>query len=239
MAVHQPRPKVKRHFFKLIYGNTEPENEVRSSHISHAQKIQKVWDSGKYYDFGIERIFRLFLVTSKLFFPGIYIDYFFRNSSYQAQKVAGEVFVLFKTAMPFFMLYFQLWHHSWLYTINIYLLVETYLYIFYKIFVPEHNSRRTYRRSLLLLFLNFFEVIGSFGVIYAAGNFLNHPVSNWIDALYFSFVTGATVGYGDLHPVSSAGKELVILQIISTLAFLILFFNFFTPRAQDTEGIVD
>lgn len=212
-----------------------PAPESRTRSISHTQRIQNVWNGGKYYDFGIQRIFRLFLVISKIFFPGIYIDYIFRNSSYQTQKVAGEIFVVFKTLMPFFMLYFQLWHHSWLYIINMYLLVETYLYIFYKIFVPEHNNQATHKRSLLLLFLNFFEVIGSFAVIYAAGNFLNKPVSNWIDALYFSFVTGATVGYGDLHPITSTGKELVVLQIISTLAFLILFFNFFTPRAQDPE----
>jgi hypothetical protein len=120
-----------------------------------------------------------------------------------------------------------------------YLLLETYLYIFYKIFVPEHNHQRTHKRSLLLLFFNFIEVIGSFGVIYAAGNFLSHPVANWIDALYFSFVTGATVGYGDLHPITSTGKQIVILQIISTMAFLILFFNFFTPRAGDSEELID
>ncbi len=137
------------------------------------------------------------------------------------------------------MLYFQLWHHSWLFIINIYLLLETYLYIFYKIFVPESNSRRSHKRSLLLLFLNFIEVIGSFAVIYAAGNFLNVQVDNWSDALYFSLVTGATVGYGDLYPINAAGKELVMFQIVSSLAFLILFFNFFTPRAQDEEIIVD
>ncbi len=230
---------MKNHFKKLVYGNPGPETVVRAKPISHAKKIQHVWNTSKYYDFGIQRIFRLFLVISKLFFPGIYIDYLFRNSSYQTQKVAGEAFVLFKTIMPFFMLYFQLWHHGWLYIINMYLLVETYLYIFYKIFVPEHNNQVTHKRSLLLLFLNFFEVIGSFGVIYAAGNFLNKPVSNWVDALYFSFVTGATVGYGDLHPMSSHGKQLVMLQILSTLAFLILFFNFFAPRAQDTEVFED
>jgi len=230
---------VRRHFIKLVYGSDVPRPEIRSKPISHVQRIQNVWNSGRYYDFGIERIFRLFLVISKALFPGIYIDYFFRNSSYQTQKVAGEVFVLFKTAMPFFMLYFQLWHHSWLYIINVYLLLETYLYIFYKIFVHEHNHHRTHKRSLLLLFFNFIEVIGSFGVVYAAGDFLNLPVANWIDALYFSFVTGATVGYGELYPVTSAGKQIVILQIISTMAFLILFFNFFTPRAQDTEEMID
>ena len=230
---------MRRHFVKLIYGNSGPQGEIRSKAISHIHRIQNVWNSDRFYDFGIERIFRLFLVVSKVFFPGIYIDYLFRNKSYQAQKVAGELFVLFKTVMPFFMLYFELWHHNWLYIINMYLLLETYLYIIYKIFIPEHNHQRTHKRSLLLLFLNFFEVIGSFGVIYAAGDFLSRPVDNWIDALYFSFVTGATVGYGDLHPITTNGKQLVILQIISTLAFLILFFNFFTPRAQDSEGIVD
>jgi hypothetical protein len=226
---------VKNHLLKLIFGNPLPETTIRSKPISHRRKIQNVWNTSKYYDFGIQRIFRLFLVISKVFFPGVYIDYLFRNSSYQTHKVAGEVFVLFKTIMPFFMLYFQLWHHSWLYILNMYLLVETYLYIFYKIFVPEHNNQVTHKRSLLLLFLNFFEVIGSFGVVYAAGDFLNKPLLSWVDALYFSFVTGATVGYGDLHPVTSNGKQLVMLQIISTLAFLILFFNFFAPRAQDAE----
>lgn len=230
---------MRKHFTKFVYGNPDPNRANRGNPVSHAQKILNVWNSEKYYDFGIERIFRLFLVTSKLFFPGIYIDYLFRKSSYQTHKVAGELFVLFKTIMPFFMLYFQLWHHSWLYIINMYLLLETYLYIFYKIFVPEHNSQRTHKRSLLLLFLNFSEVIGSFGVIYAAGDFLNKSVANWSDALYFSLVTGATVGYGDLYPVNSSGKELIMVQIISTLAFLILFFNFFTPRAQDSEGAVD
>ncbi|NEU07681.1 two pore domain potassium channel family protein [Flavihumibacter sp. R14] len=230
---------MRKYIVKLIYGNSGPHTEIRSNAISHIQRIQNVWNSDRFYDFGIERIFRLFLVVSKVFFPGIYIDYIFRNSSYQTQKVAGEIFVLFKTVMPFFMLYFELWHHSWLYIINMYLLLETYLYIIYKIFIPEHNHQRTHKRSLLLLFLNFFEVIGSFGVIYAAGDFLSRPVDNWIDALYFSFVTGATVGYGDLYPTTTHGKQLVILQIVSTLAFLILFFNFFTPRAQDTEGIVD
>ena len=224
-----------KQFIKLVYGSTGPQPGILSKPVSHAERIQSVWNSEKYYDFGIQRIFRLFLVTSKVFFPGIYLDYFTRNSSYQRQQVIGEIFVLFKTLMPFFMLYFQLWHHQWLYFINIYLLVETYLYIFYKIFVPEHNNPATHNRSLLLLFFNFFEVIGSFAVIYAAGNYLNEPVSNWIDALYFSFVTGATVGYGDLQPITSTGKQLVILQIVSTLAFLILFFNFFTPRAFDRD----
>lgn len=193
-----------------------------------------VWDSSHYQDFGIERIVRLFLVSSKLFFPGIYIELFTRKSSLHKRKISGEFYVIFKTLMPFIILYYSLWDHSWLFFFNIYLLLETFLYVFHKIFLPEHNSSKLANRSIILLFFNFIEVIASFGVIYAAGNYLNQPVESWIDALYFSFITGVTIGYGDFHPVNDMGKILVMIQVMSTLSFLFLFFNFFAPRAQDT-----
>lgn len=227
---------MKRHFKKLIYGRSDPEKLNDVVIAPHFRKIEDVWNSSQYYDFGIERIFRLFLVISKVVFPGIYIEYLTRKSSNHQRKIAGEFYVIFKTLMPFIMLYYSLWDHYWLYAINIYLLIETFVYVFHKIFLPEHDQDKTHNRSLILLFFNFMEVIGSFGVIYAAGNYLNHPVANWIDALYFSFITGATIGYGDYHPVNDNGKLLVILQIISTLSFLILFFNFFAPRAQDSAN---
>ena len=228
---------MRQQFRKLFYGNPDPEQLVRRETVPHFKRILNVWNSSQYYDFGIERIFRLFLVISKVFFPGVYIDYLSRNSSYQHRKIIGEFYVIFKTIMPFVMLYYSLWHHHWLYIINIYLLIETFLYIFHKIFLPEHNRDKTHNRSLILLFFNFIEVIASFGVIYAAGQYLNHPVDNWADALYFSFITGATIGYGDYHPVNESGKLLIMLQIVSTLSFLILFFNFFAPRVQDSEEL--
>lgn len=224
---------MKRHWDKLVFGNQALNKLEERPHIPHFQKIRNVWHNSNYNDFGIERIFRLFLVTSKVFFPGIYLDYIHRKSSYHQRKIRGEVYVIFKTLIPFLMLYFNLWHHTALFALNIYLLIETYVYIFHKIFLPEHNSGRNYNRSLILLFFNFVEVIGSYAVIYAAGNYLNEPIRNMTEALYFSLITGATVGYGDLYPISHSGKVLVMTQLGSTLSFLILFFNFFAPRAQD------
>jgi voltage-gated potassium channel len=37
----------------------------------------------------------------------------------------------------------------------------------------------------------------------------------WIDSLYFSVVTVATVGYGDIHPVTTAGKLLAVVLIVT------------------------
>lgn len=224
---------MRRHLNKLVYGNQAFKKHEQWPHIPHFEKIRDVWHNSSYSDFGIERVFRLFLVASKVFFPGVYLDYVDRNSSYHQRKIRGEIYVIFKTAMPFVMLYFGLWDHMWLFILNIYLLIETYLYIFNKIFLPEHNIGVNHNRSLILLFFNFVEVIGSYAVIYAAGDYLNQPVNNIIDAIYFSLITGATVGYGEIHPINADGKLLVITQLVSTLSFLILFFNFFAPRAHD------
>jgi Ion channel len=40
------------------------------------------------------------------------------------------------------------------------------------------------------------------------------------DALYFSTVTVATVGYGDFHPLTDAAKTVVIAQIATGILFL-------------------
>jgi len=224
---------MKRHLTKLVFGNQAVKKQDQSPHILHFDKIKDVWHSSNYDDFGTERIFRLFLVVSKVFFPGVYLDYIDRKSNRHQRKIRGELYVIFKTSLPFFMLYFGLWDYSWLFIINIYLLLETYVYIFNKIFLPELNSGKNNNRSLILLFFNFVEVIGSYAVIYAAGDYLNEPVKNFTEALYFSLITGATVGYGEIHPITADGKLLVMTQLVSTLSFLILFFNFYAPRAQD------
>ena len=48
------------------------------------------------------------------------------------------------------------------------------------------------------------------------------------DAIYFSFVTISTVGYGDIIPTSILAKALVISEIIIGLAFLIIVLNIYT-----------
>ena len=234
MVAQQHKHKVKKRLNKLIFGAHDP-NELNSrDSVRHVTRIMNVWNSSQYNDFGIERIVRLLLVGSKIFFSGVYIEALSRKLTFHKQKIIGEFYVIFKTATPFIILYFGLWNYHWLYIFNIYLLIETFLHIFHKIFLPEHDQGRMPNRSIILLFFNFIEVIASFGVIYVAGDYLNMQLS-WIDALYFSFITGVTIGYGDFYPVNEQGKILVMVQIMSKLAFLFLFFNFFAPRYEKPE----
>ncbi|MGI9539565.1 MAG: potassium channel family protein [Miltoncostaeaceae bacterium] len=42
----------------------------------------------------------------------------------------------------------------------------------------------------------------------------------WLDALYFSFITLATIGYGDIAPTTELGKIVTILYSIAGLGIL-------------------
>ena len=49
---------------------------------------------------------------------------------------------------------------------------------------------------------------------------------SWIDAYYFSVVTLATVGYGDLAPRTTAGKLFTTFYIFVGVGILATFFSF-------------
>ena len=64
---------------------------------------------------------------------------------------------------------------------------------------------------------------------------------SWIDAYYFSVVTLATVGYGDLAPRTTAGKLFTTFYIFVGVGILATFFSFLVrQRAAKRIGqIVD
>lgn len=43
----------------------------------------------------------------------------------------------------------------------------------------------------------------------------------WVDALYLSMVTLTTLGYGDLHPVTDAGKLFTIVYMLSGMGVVV------------------
>lgn len=69
------------------------------------------------------------------------------------------------------------------------------------------ESVRTRLKVYSILFLT--VMVGGIAGIMAAEGF------TFLDAFYFIIVTMATVGYGDVHPVTPAGKVLAILVIVT------------------------
>jgi hypothetical protein len=219
---------------KLLLGNvTSIEKPKHNPLEKRILNIQSIWNNEHQDDNGIEKIVRLFLSSSQLFFPGVYIKYLANKKGYEYQNLALDCYVLLKVSFPIVILLNHWQQYSFVLWIMVYLLLETVLYIPTLIFASDLFSRpRSYRRSMLLLFLNYMEVVFAFAVLYSAGNYLNKPFDTSFDAVYFSIITSSSTGYGDFHPVTTYGKILASIQALLFLFFVVLFLNFFTTKIK-------
>ena len=73
---------------------------------------------------------------------------------------------------------------------------------------------------LTLLFLLFFMVTTAGIAIYVLEERINPEITSLFDALYWSLVTITTVGYGDVAPVTDAGRAISMLTIITGIAMI-------------------
>ena len=199
------------------------------------KNIVAIWNNEHDNDMGIEKMVRLLLAASPFFFPGLYIKQLFGKHGQAQQDFALDIFVLFKVAFPIIVIYYQLYSSVFVFGLVIWFTLETLLYVPTLIFASDSLSRpRSYRRSMLLLFLNYLEIIFDFGVIYASSNCFNKPFEEWFDPVYFSFITSASIGYGDFYPVTTIGKFLVSCQSVVFLIFVVVFLNFFSSKVQSS-----
>ncbi len=225
---------------KLLIGNLskipKPEYNPIQKRIMN---IKAIWNNNHQDDNGIEKLVRLFLSSSQLLFPGVYIKYLAYLKGYEYRDLALDFYVLLKVTFPLLILINHWQSYHFVVWIMIYVLLETVLYIPTLIFASDMFSKpRSYKRSMLLLFLNYIEIIFSFGVLYSCGDYLNKPLNHWFDAIYFSTINSASIGYGDFYPVTTIGKVLATAQAFLFLFFVVLFLNFFTAKMK-VKGYFD
>jgi hypothetical protein len=103
----------------------------------------------------------------------------------------------------------------------------------------KNGGIRSLNRSLLLLGINYFEIIVGFAIMYLATRSLGYSNCNNIittptDALYFSAVTITTLGCCDMKPISPWGMGLAALEPILGLIIIVLvigaFFTFYARK---------
>jgi MFS family permease len=228
---------MKKVFKKLLFGRSEENIQLNHTSIVNQRKnLEKVWNNEMHNDIGLEKILRLFLVAIQFAFPGIYIRDKYGRKGLTWKNLAIEAYVVFKTLLPLLFLLTGLYTKSFVLFITFYLLAETILYVATLIFVSDIFAKpRSYRRSVLLLYFNYLEIVLAFAVIYGGLNLLNSKAKSITDFIYFSFVTSATIGYGDIYPTTDLGKIMVSFQSIIFLVFIVLFLNFFSSKVEDKE----
>lgn len=219
---------------KLIFGKAWIEPRTTTDIIGRrVRNLRAIWNNEHQDDIGLERILRLVLALSQFLFPGTYLKHLFGRRGVAWQDLSVDCFMLVKIGFPLAILYLGLQQNVVLFVALIWFLAETMLYVPTLIFASDIFARpRSYRRSMLLLFFNYIEIVCGFGVIYARGEYLNKPAEHWFDPVYFSFITSATVGFGDYYPATPAGKVLVCIQSTLILVFVVLFINFYSNRIE-------
>lgn len=221
-------------------------SNVRSRERVHPEirkqvlNVYRVWRNKTYRDFGLERIIRLLLVSTQFVFPGLYIRHIGgRLGGFLGRRLATEFYIIGKLIFPFFILWFN--HHASpvLMVLVVYLMLETVLYLTSIIFLSsEFTPTISYRRSIIGIFINFLEISMSFAMLYLAGDyyyegFFSQRFDSGLHALFFSFITSATVGYGDIYPIHPIARILVLSQVILSFVFIGLIFNYFSSRAHE------
>jgi hypothetical protein len=97
---------------KMFLGNVSKIEKSKFNPIQkRIQNIQSIWNNDHEDDNGIEKIVRLFLSTSQLFFPGIYIKYLARKIGAEYHDLAMDLYVLMKVLFPIMILYNQ-WQNN-------------------------------------------------------------------------------------------------------------------------------
>jgi hypothetical protein len=219
---------------KLFLGKPEYNTRLRyTAYETHIIYITRIWNNVKHHDIGFEKMLRLFLVAIQFIYPGLHIRNYFGKMGAISRNVSTEFYVLFKTFLPLFFLCSGLYLYRISVFISAYLTSETISYIASVIFVSDMFVKpRSYRRNILMLFLNYLEICLSFAVIYGGLHLLGDKPESVVDYIYFSVVTATTIGYGDFHPVNNAGKIIVCVQAILVLTFIVLFLNFFGSKVE-------
>jgi hypothetical protein len=219
---------------KLLLGNVIKTGKPKYNPIQkRIQNIKAIWNNNHQDDNGIEKMVRLFLSSSQLFFPGIYIKYLVSKKGSEYEDLAVDFYVLLKVSLPLLIITNQWQNNPVILWMMVYVMLETILYIPTLIFASDLFSKpRSYKRSMLLLFFNYLELVFGFAVLYSFANEFNKPFTHWFDAIYFSTVTASTIGYGDFYPINPLGKFLVSVQSTLVLMFVVLFLNFFSNKIK-------
>jgi hypothetical protein len=95
-----------------------------------------------------------------------------------------------------------------------------------------------YRRLVLSIIHNYVELLFWFAFFYRQLAFhfsRQHPLEDPWTALYFSVVTQATVGYGDVTPTDWIGRALVIAQVALGIFLVIAVLARWMSIMRDTQ----
>ena len=146
-----------KHFLKKLFLGDPGTNVISTNPHRDKRKenIRAIWHNEHHNDYGLEKMFRLFLAASQFVFPSSYLKHYLERYGTHYKDLAVDMIVLCKLAFPIILLYFQLQNNHWFLALQIWFTAETLLHAPTLIFASDTLSKpKSYQRSMLLVFLN-------------------------------------------------------------------------------------
>lgn len=183
--------------------------------------------------------FRVFIRSLSLFHVVIFLRKFISGS------IISEFYVIIWFLILFVILMFNASLAPWLTILIVfYRIIDGLNYRLCIIFVDRYKQDwglRSLNRSLVLLFINYLEIIIGFAALYlvteSVGYKVGVPLSSRLDALYFSVITITTLGYGDIKPIAEVGKWLSLSEILMGFILVVLVVGSFLTGLQGIRNI--
>jgi hypothetical protein len=239
---------------KLLVADLKEEDLGHNVLCHQWQNAKDIWhnqNKAKSDSIGIERMLKLILIVSQFFFPGIYIRAIFGRFGKLHKHLGVELHVVLKLIVSLAILYFGIYNSEasfiginlikfWCY----WMIFETLFYTGNLVFSEEVFAKpHSNKRNLILIVIDYITLNLDFANLYLIkkgiqqivnnGNF--EIINNAYDAIYFSFISSLTIGYGDVTP-THIGRGIVIFQSITMLIFGVLFLNFYLSRTNNKNG---
>ena len=200
--------------------------------------IQSIWArTGKGKNlYGVERWALLTLSAFLMLMPTMLLRWLAGLRGVHARKVAIDIYATAKAALMVLILQRHLWPYRWAPVVASLFLIDLFAYLLGVVLLRDFWHRVfSFTRSLLLLAINLVEFSSAFAVLYLYSQVLvsnGSTVTDWPSALYFSVVTMATVGYGDIVPLPGLGRTLVVVQIAASLTLFAVVLSYFVANVE-------
>lgn len=158
----------------------------------------------------------------------------------KGRKIAIELYVLFKVALVVSLLFFGTAGKASA-IIAAVSLADLCINLSGFILLRKHwKPSASVTRSIILLGFNFVELCSTFGIFYLVTKSVQNAdrviVTDPASIFYFSVITSATVGYGDMTPATVIGRWIVVLQVTLSLAFVgVVLATFVSKLSPDTK----
>lgn len=186
----------------------------------------------------------LFMIIASLFYLFV-VPMIFVTSAHARSEVelAFAGFLLFQT----FLLTIELAYSS---AASVYRLERKSLF-FAQLRRIVHNRIENYQKlpqptiaPIMDMFISYLIFVYAFSVLYIFistidnSAFSNNQILSVVDGIYFSTITAATVGYGDIAPVSRLARIVVIIQVYVSLFYTVLIFAGAASHLRDRRSNV-